>query len=110
MDFKLRESERVIESQKKADYTFIQQNENGKVEDNLEDKMQRRMQEIQVKRLDRVDHLLADPSQSTQSTTSFLGMSSLSYYFDHFASEMLSKASKATNLLDLQEEMNLNYG
>jgi hypothetical protein len=35
-------------------------------------------------------------------------MSSLTYYFDNFASEMLSKASKATNLLDLQEEMNFN--
>ena len=54
-------------------------------------------QETQIKRLDKVDRL--------ESEGTFLGMPALSFYFDHFASEMLTKASKAATLLDLQEEL-----
>ena len=59
------------------------------------------LQEAQIKRLDKVDRIVSE----TEAPGSFLGMAPLTFYFDQFAQEMLTKASKASNLLDLQVEL-----
>lgn len=78
---------------RKPDYSFI--DVKAKADSSLlsERKTLITQQETQIKRLDKVDRI--------ESEGTFLGMPGLSFFFDQFASEMLSKASKASNLLEL---------
>lgn len=78
---------------RKPDYSFI--DVKAKADSSLlsERKTLITQQETQIKRLDKVGRI--------ESEGTFLGMPGLSFFFDQFASEMLSKASKASNLLEL---------
>jgi hypothetical protein len=65
MDIKMRETERAVENDRKADYKFIQ---NKQPEDQTaiaERKALLGMQEAQIKRLDKVDKLLGDGEAAT---------------------------------------------
>lgn len=106
IDQKIKHTEQEKEAHKKADYRFIEsktvQSDGGLL--TQQHKLLSTMQDSQVKRLDKVDKLLGD-GEKQGGPGSFLGMASLSYYFDQFAKEMLTKPSQAVNLLDLQEEV-----
>lgn len=104
MDLKVRATEQALENEKRADFRFI---ETRTVDEAglLKEKSQlSNLQGVQVKRLDQVDKLLGDDGGSKGAET-FLGMAALGFYFESFAKEMLTKPSKATTLIDLQEEL-----
>ena len=100
MDLKIKESEKAIENDHKADYQFIQSKSQEDRTVVAERNMLLSLQETQVKRLDKVDRILTDGDVQGGSE-SFLGMASLNFYFQQFASEMLTKPSQANSLLEL---------
>ena len=100
MDIKIKDSERVRESDHKTDYQFIKSKEPEDLAAIAERNTLLNLQEAQITRLDKVDQLLSG-DQASSGPQSFLGMASLSFYFHEFASEMLPKPSKATTLIDL---------
>ena len=107
MDIKLKQSDQIKESLKKADYQFIDSKAAVDSSVLIERNNMMSLQEVQVKRLDKVDKLLGDGE--TKGPGSFLGMATLGYYFDQFAQEMLTKPSKATTLIDLHEEISNSF-
>lgn len=100
MDIKIKESERVIDGEHKANYRFIQSKEPEDRSLIAERNMLLNLQEAQVSRLDKVDKLFSG-DQGPTGPQSFLSMPSLGYFFHQFASEMIIKPSKATSLIDL---------
>ena len=97
LDIKVKETERAKDAERKADYRFIESKapEDGNAK--AERKTLLSLQDAQIKRLDKVDKILGE----AEAPGSFLGMAPLSFYFDQFSQEMLTKPSKASNLLDL---------
>jgi hypothetical protein len=92
MDLKVRECERAMENEHKTDYQFIQSKAQEDRSVVAERNMLLSLQETQVKRLDKVDRILTDGDVNGGSE-SFLGMATLNFYFQQFASEMLTKPS-----------------
>ena len=93
-----------VDRTKQADYSFIDAKsaqDSGLLSERRNTLL---LQESQIKRLDKVDKLEGEG----EAPGSFLGLPSITFFFDQFAGEMLTKASKARNLLDLQQELQKN--
>jgi len=62
--------------------------------------------ETQLKRLDLADRAFTTDAQGHLQVNDFTSQPPLAYCFDQFTAQMLPEKSKATNLIDLQAELN----